>query len=120
MATYDYSATVTLPGEVGKEDGEVLNKLMAHAVAANGLQLQQAQDAQAPSFGEYLHLASVDPTARPGTMKVLLRDPEEVRKLYNALDGQTVQVGMDLVGVRVANDLMEVLPVPGNENRRRK
>ena len=45
---------------------------------------------------------------------VLLASAEDVRRLYTALHGQTVQVGADRVGVVVDNDLVTGQGVPGN------
>jgi len=48
---------------------------------------------------------------------VLLSAADEVRRLYNALPGQTLQVGSDRVGIVVGNDLIDGQQVPGNELR---
>ena len=116
----DYAATISLQGEAGKEDGEVLRQLMEHAVTATGLRLQPATSPESPQLGEYVHLASVDPSAPPGRMRVLLREEADVRRLRAALGGQSIQVGHDYVGVRVANDIIDATSAPGNGNRRRK
>ena len=111
---------ISLQGEAGKEDGEVLRQLMAHAATATGLRLQPATSPESPQLGEYEHLASVDPSAPPARMRALLREEADVRRLRAALDGQSIQVGHDYVGLRVANDIIDATSAPGNGNRRRK
>ena len=39
-------------------------------------------------------------------IKVLLRGQNEVKKLWESLDGQTIAVGQDLVGIEVSNELV--------------
>jgi hypothetical protein len=88
--------------------------LMQHAIGATGLQLQETDYQRAPKMGEYIHLATQSDSAPPGRVRVLLASAEDVRRLYNALHGQTVQVGADRVGVVVDNDLVTGQGVPGN------
>ena len=90
-------ADVEIRGEVGKEDGQVMSLLMQHVISATGLQLQETDYGRAPRTGEYIHLATQHSSAPPGKLRVLLSSAEEVRRLYNALHGQTVQVGLDKV-----------------------
>jgi len=112
-----YNADVTVQGEVGKEDGQVLAILMQHVTSNTGLSIQETDYSRAPRVGEYVHLASLDSTAQPGKLRVLLSSAEDVRRLYNALHGQTVQVGHDRVGIVVGSDLIDGRQVPGNELR---
>lgn len=107
-------ADVEIRGEVGKEDAQVMSLLMQHAISVTGLQLQETDYGRAPRIGEYIHLAIQNSSAPPGKLRVLLSSGEEIRRLYNALHGQTVQVGADKVGVVVGNDLLDGQCVPGN------
>ena len=92
---------------------------MTHVCQATGLQLQETDYSRTPAAGEYIHLASQDADAPAGRLRVLLNSAEEVRRLYNALHGQTVQVGQDRVGITVTNDVLDSRGVPGNERRNR-
>ena len=60
--------------------------------------------------------AATDPAAAPGRVRLFLRSEAEVQTVRAALHEQAVQVGMDLVGLRVANDILDL---PGNGRRRR-
>ena len=87
---------------------------MQHAIRTTGLQLQGTDYRRSPQVGEYIHLATVDATAPPGRLRVLLASAEDVRRLYNALHGQVVHIGSDRVGVMVDNELISGQSVPGN------
>jgi hypothetical protein len=117
ISTFHFNADVAILGEVGKEDGQVLALLMQHVINATGLNLKETDYQRAPVAGEYIHLATQNPTAEPGKLRVMLASAEEVRRVYNALDGQTLQVGNDRVGIKVSNDLVDGQRVPGNEQR---
>ena len=97
--------------------GQVLSLLMQHVVSATGLARAETDYSRAPRVGEFVHLASQDPSAPPGKLRVHLGSADEVRKLYNALHGQTVMVGSDRVGILVGNELVDGWRVPGNELR---
>jgi len=114
LSIHNYMADVEVKGEIGKEDGRVLALLMQHAITATGIQLQETDYNRAPKTGEFIHLATQNSSAPPGRLRVLLSTAEEVRRLYNALHGKTVQVGADRVGVVVENDLIDGKGVPGN------
>ena len=118
ITSYDYTATVSLEGEVGKQDNEILCRLMHHVVTTTGLQLRPAQDPAMPRVGEFFRVQAAEPTAKPGVMKLLLADLEEVRRVRGALHGQTVKVGSDIIAIRVGNDVVDAGPVPGSELRR--
>ena len=107
-------AEVVVDGEVGKEDGQVLRLLMQHAIQRSGLQLTETAPGSEQKLGEYLHLASADPLAPPGRVRVLVSTDDEVRKIRNALHGQCIQVGGDKVRVRVCNDFLDSRATPGN------
>ena len=117
-SSLDYLTDVIIQGEVGREDGEVLRLLMTHVCQATGLSLRETDYSQAPRTGEYIHLASQDPAAPPGRLRLLLQDLEAVRRVRAALHGQTLQVGTDRIGIEIANDYLDSASVPGNGQRR--
>ena len=117
ISAMHFNADVAVQGEVGREDGQVLALLMQHVTLTTGLSIKETDYSRVPRVGEYVHLASQDPTAQPGKLRVLLSSADEVRRLYNALHGQTLQVGSDRVGIVVGNDLIDGQQVPGNELR---
>ena len=117
-SAFDYITEVAVKGEVGREDGEVMRKLMAHVCSSTGLNINETAGEANPKIGEFFHLASRDSAAPPGRMRVMLRNEDEVRKLYAALHGQTVQVGHDLVAIEVSNDLINIKELKGNLLRR--
>ena len=96
------------------EDGQVLRVLMTHVILATGLSINEMDDQRSAMAGEYIHLATQEPTAQPGRLRVLLSSMDDVRKLHNALHGQTVKVGPDRIGVMFCDDLMESRGVPGS------
>ena len=68
-----------------------------------------------------LHLALfflADPDGRAGRVRILLPDLESVRRVYAALDGQTVMGGTDRLAIRVQNDAVDGKAVPGGQLRR--
>ena len=81
----------------------MLKKLMDHASAALGLSLREAPDSSRPRAGEFVHFASRDLGAPRGTLRVF-SDEQELRRMYAALHGQSIQVGADHVGISVHND----------------
>lgn len=113
-AQLDFLTEVTLLGEIGREDGVVIRLLMDHLAGAVGLRLTETDYARDPRAGEYVHLASQDPLAQPGRVRLLLGSQEDVRRVYAGLHGQTLQVGADLVGIAVANDAVDAVQRPGN------
>ena len=118
-STMDYVTNVTISGEIGKEDREVMRLLMDHLVTATNLGIKETDYSRAPRTGEYIHLASTDFTAPPGKVRILLNNSDEVRQVHAALHGQTIKAGNDAVGIVVENDGMDSRPVPGNGLRRR-
>ena len=113
----DTIAVVAVQGELGHQDLNVMLILMRHVVSSTGLSLAAAVDAERPRAGEYIHLASRDPLAPPGRMRVFLNSLEEVRRLYAALHGQSVLVNGDFVAVTVANDAVALERASGNDPR---
>ena len=92
---------------------------MDHLGTTTGLDLKETDYSREPRVGEFIHLASKDSAAPPGRMRLLLRDAEAVRKVYAALHGQSVQVGQDMVGIEVCNDVVAAAGVAGNGQRGR-
>ena len=115
----DYIAEVTVKGEMGKEDAEVLRRLMVHACTVTGFNIKEAADGRSPKIGEFVHLASVDAAAPPGRLRLFLGSEEEVRKFHMALHGQTVQVGQDRIAIELSNDIIDGSHFMGNGRRRR-
>jgi len=117
ISPFHFSTEVEVMGELGKEDREVLARLMQHATQSTGISLIETDYKRAPRAGEFIHLAAQDSSEKPGKLRVLLNTADEVRKLHNALHGQTVQVGDDKIGIVVGNDLIDGQQVPGNRLR---
>ena len=115
----DHIAELAIKGEVGREDGEVLKLLITHLSSATGIALVEADPARGLREVSYVHLASQDPSAPPGRLRMLLRDADEVRRVYAALHGQTIQVGQDTIAIEITNDLYEAARLPGNAQRGR-
>ena len=117
ISVHNFTADAEVCGEVGKELGQIMAILMQHVMQASGLNIKETDYARAPKVGEYIHLATQDITAPLGKMKVLLSSEDDVRRLYNALHGQTIAVGSDTVGIVVGNELIDGQTVPGNGQR---
>eukprot|EP00959_Pyramimonas_sp_CCMP1952_P472480 9500105-Pyramimonas_sp.AAC.1 len=64
---------------------------MAHACTATGISLTETDYSRDPREGEFVHLASKDPAAPPGRLRLLLPGAEAVRRIRAALHGQTIQ-----------------------------
>ncbi|CAK0807747.1 unnamed protein product [Prorocentrum cordatum] len=85
---------------------DVHQQLVARSGQVARVQLaESATDAPPAGPGCWHWPAATDPVAAPGRVPLFLRSAEE-----------TIQVGMDLVGLRVAIDIMDIL---GNGRRRR-
>ena len=87
---------------------------MEHLANRTGLALTPAADALAPKLGEYY----AEPGGRAGSLKVLLGTLEDVRRVYAALDGRTLEAGEDRLIVKVNNDAIDGRAVPGGRLRR--
>ena len=85
VSLLDHATTIALQGEVGREDGEALVKLMSHVVASTGLGLRPAASPHETTVGEFAHMASVDAAAPTGRLKLLLRDAAEARKVLRGV-----------------------------------
>ena len=104
---------------MGKEDSVVLKLLIDRACASTGLHFTEAINPDAPKAGEYVHLASREAHAPASVIKVLGTTAEDIRKLQAVLHGQAIQVGPDLVGIEVKNDVMLTTQGLGNGARAR-
>ena len=117
----DYATSITILGEIGKEDGHVLYQLMDYvvnnALAESGLKdLRKAANPDKPKLGEYLHLASVDPSAPPGKLQVFCTCEAEVADLRRLLHEKTLQCGTEYLGITVTNDVLAAKAVPKRKN----
>ena len=85
----------------GRQGGHIFDRLLAHVCQSAGLQLvaYDADCVQHSGFGR--RLVSIDPSAPPGWARLLLGSNGDVQRVYHALHGQSVQVGMDHLVVRV-------------------
>ena len=83
------------------------------------IELKEATKPEDPSRGEFRLPGAHNPAARPGTAELFLRDEAEVLRVYHALDGQTIRVGGELVGITVTNDAVVARGAPGGRRRRR-
>ena len=111
-------------GEIGREDGHVLCQIMDYVIknvlADSGLRnLKKAADPDKPKLGEYLHMASVDPSAPPGRLQVFCASESEVTALRDLLDGAPIKCGRDFIGISVSNDVLAARAVPKNGRRPR-
>ena len=61
----DFLTDVSIQGEIGREDGEVMKLLMTHLTQATGLALAETDYSRAPKVDEIYHLASKDSMAPP-------------------------------------------------------
>ena len=98
---------VRVNGEVGREDGEVMRKIIGHLTSHSPLQCTETPPDRAPRPGEWIHLASRDSGAAPGRVRLHLQSQEEVQKVYEALHGQILQVGTDQLAITVHNDVSD-------------
>ena len=118
VTSQDYVTTVTAQGELGREDNALMCQLLLKVSEELGLGLAPAADPECPKTGEFYLCSAVHAAARPGMMRILLPDVESVKKVKEALHGQSMKVGMDTVGITVANDLLDARAAPGGRNRR--
>ena len=101
-----------MEGELGAEDDAVLTSIMGHVANATKLRIDAA-DVSQPKVGEF----SPDPDGRPGCLRVLLGSLDDVRSVYEAVQGLTVQVGTDRLRIRVSNDVIDARATPGGAQR---
>ena len=90
---------------------------MAHVCQAIGIVLNATQGDLPPKLGEFYHVASRDCYAQPGRVQLLLRSPEEAKRVHDAFHGQTVQVGVDYVAIEVSNDALNAASLTGKGRR---
>ena len=67
---HDHITDIRVMGEVGREDAEVLRRILAHAIDITGLQLTETAVDATPKPGEFYHLASRDEHAPPGRLRL--------------------------------------------------
>eukprot|EP00959_Pyramimonas_sp_CCMP1952_P020950 441830-Pyramimonas_sp.AAC.1 len=80
---------------------------MQHVIQATGLQLTECNYTSPPEPGQFQHLATADPSAPPGRVRAFLASLEDVRRVYAALQGQTVKIGIDTVAIEVTSDIVD-------------
>ena len=95
----------------------MLKLVMQHVCSQTGLSIVETDYSREPRTGEYVHMARKDISAPPGRLQLRLASLEEVRKVKAALHGQTVQVGTDLIGFKIANDRLDAEGIPGGALR---
>jgi hypothetical protein len=113
----DHITDIALRGEIGREDSAGLKSLMQHLITKTGLDIKAGDEQRGPKTNEYVHLSSIDPSAPPGRLRLYLNSQDDVRKVFNALHGQIVEVGSDLVAIEVTNDLNNSLQGNGRRGR---
>ena len=115
----DFLTDVSSLGEVGREGGAVVRRQRDHLIQTADLQLQDTDYGREARLRDYVHLATQDAMHPPGRVRLLLGSRDDARKVYAALDGQTLRVGQDLVGIAVSNGMEEALGLLGNGRRGR-
>ena len=102
-------------GDIGREDEEVLTRLMDHLIQTTGLSLRRADDTGCLATGEHLHCASRGASAPAGTLKLLLPHPRDaVRQLHAALNGRFLRVRPDCLTIEVHNEVLAARGLQGN------
>ena len=97
-----------------------MDHVILHAPADSGLKnLKKAAKPDKPKLGEFLHMASVDPSAPPGRLQVFCASESEVAELRRLLHETTLKCGSDFVGIAVSNDVLAARAVPKNGRRPR-
>ena len=114
VTSADCWAQVAVEGELGAENDAVLTSIMGHVANATKLRIDAATDVSQPKVGEFFP----DPDGRPGCLRVLLGSLDDVRSVYEAVQGLTVQVGTDRLRIRVSNDVIDARATPGGAQRR--
>ena len=97
-----------------------MDHVIQHAPEGSGLRrLKAATDPNDPKLSEYLHMATVDPSAPPGRLQVYCETEADVTELYNILNGEVLECGLDYIGISVSNDILAARAVPKNGSRPR-
>ena len=104
---------------MGAEDREVLNLLVTHIISQTGIPLRETVYTREPRAGEFVHLATKDSAHKAGVMRLMLGSGLEAQRVFEALHGRSIQVGTDLVGIEVRNDVIAASTTPGNRGRSR-
>ena len=118
-AAIDHLTEITVRGELGKEDREVMNLLMGHLASSTGLAISAKPEAKALSHGEYEHVPAEIHGGVGGRVRLLLRDAGEVARVHAALHGQVVAIGHTKIGIEVVNERFDLNQGTGNGARRR-
>ena len=87
---------------------------------ATDIPITETQYDRSPQAGEYIHLASQDPSAPAGRALCLFSTREQCERAWNHWQGRHIKVGADTVGIRVFNDDLEIALNPllsGNGKR---
>ena len=87
--------------------------LMDRVALVSGLSLRRAQDPSCSAAGEYVRLASREPSAPAGVVKILTSSRDEVRHIHQTLQGRFLQVGPDFLGVEIHNDVVAARGLQG-------
>jgi len=116
----DFMTIVSVQGETGSEDGQVLSGLMEWTAQHLRLQISAAVDGSRPRAGEFAPMTRPDGSIVPGRLQLLLRDAAEVDRIIGALHGLHLTVGTDIVSVAVTNDTNTAAPIAGNARGGRK
>ena len=95
----------------------MLDRLVQHAAQHTGLIIARAADPDHPRAGEYVHVPIRTPASPSGSVRVMVKSQEEIRKIYAALHGQSILVGHEQVVMEVRNDLVEVQIQRGGDPR---
>ena len=105
---------------MGVEDREVLNLLVAHTISQTGISLRETVYTREPRAGEFVHHATKDSAHQAGVMRLMLGSGLEAQRVFDALHGQSIQAGTDLVSNEVRNDVIAASTTPGNRVRSRR
>ena len=95
---------------------------MRRLSASLDIDIRETEYDRLPRSGEYVHLASKDPSAPAGRALILSANKDECKRAWDRLQGRHIKVGPDTVGVRVYNDDLEIALCPllsGNRGRGR-
>eukprot|EP00959_Pyramimonas_sp_CCMP1952_P319564 6686669-Pyramimonas_sp.AAC.1 len=87
---------------------------MQHAVASTGLPLSLASDPDNLKAGEYVPVDRGRLPAAGGAIKVMVKNKADIHALHAALHNKAIQVGQDLIHIKVGNDMLELDIAPGN------
>ncbi|CAK0829834.1 unnamed protein product [Prorocentrum cordatum] len=110
----DYLAEIWAQGEMCLQDSEVLNRLMQHAISSTGLQLPLAPDPGDLEAGGRAPVGRGQLPAAGGAIKVMVKNKADAFTPRATLRNKAIQVGNDLIDIKVGNDSLELGIAPGN------